>query len=64
MLLAKTVAFYNVIAFNVAPHGQVSQGSKRDFVDNDAIFRMKTAVDSCTEFQIAIVNFHKSGRVI
>ena len=64
MLLERIVDSCNVIHIHLAPHGEVSKGSKREFVDNDAIFKMKNAIDSHSEFQIAVVNFHKTGRVI
>ncbi|KAI8909572.1 hypothetical protein EDD86DRAFT_190821 [Gorgonomyces haynaldii] len=48
--------------FLQSPQGHVVKGSKRELVDNDSIYQLKKAVESYSEIQLGLVNFHKSGR--
>lgn len=48
--------------FLQSPDGRVEAGSKREFVDNDAVFKLKKAFDERREIQQSLINYRKGGK--
>ncbi|KAK3305551.1 PAS domain-containing protein [Chaetomium strumarium] len=48
--------------FLQSPDGKVEAGSKREFVDNDAVFKMRKAIQEGKEIQQSIINYRKGGK--
>ncbi|KAI1117827.1 PAS domain-containing protein [Nemania sp. NC0429] len=48
--------------FLQAPDGQVEAGSKREFVDNGAVYNLKIKVAECKEVQQSLINYRKGGK--
>ncbi|KAJ2974361.1 hypothetical protein NUW58_g8682 [Xylaria curta] len=48
--------------FLQAPDGQVEAGTKREFVDNDAVYTLKVKVAECKEVQQSLINYRKGGK--
>lgn len=48
--------------FLQAPDGQVEAGSKREFVDNGAVYNLKVKVAECKEVQQSLINYRKGGK--
>ncbi|KAI8929939.1 hypothetical protein BC831DRAFT_395691, partial [Entophlyctis helioformis] len=47
--------------FLQAPHGIVSKGARREFVDNNIVFELKRSIDKCQECQYININYKKGG---
>ena len=45
-----------------SPDGKVSAGTRRYFVANDAVYRLKTAVSEGREIQQSLINYRKGGK--
>ncbi|KAI0418146.1 PAS domain-containing protein [Xylaria grammica] len=48
--------------FLQAPDGLVEAGTKREFVDNGAVFNLKTKIAECKEVQQSLINYRKGGK--
>jgi PAS domain S-box-containing protein len=48
--------------FLQSPTGKVEAGSRREFVENGAVFNLKRAMDERREIQQGIINYRKGGR--
>ncbi|KAH8887046.1 hypothetical protein GQ53DRAFT_784640 [Thozetella sp. PMI_491] len=48
--------------FLQAPDGKVEAGSQREFVENDAVYRMKRKVAEGQEIQQSLINYRKGGK--
>ncbi|GAP93404.1 putative white collar 1 protein [Rosellinia necatrix] len=48
--------------FLQAPDGQVEAGTKREFVDNGAVYNLKVKVSECKEVQQSLINYRKGGK--
>ncbi|KAJ6788919.1 hypothetical protein PWT90_00130 [Aphanocladium album] len=48
--------------FLQSPDGKVEAGTKREFVDNGAVFNLKKMVQERTEVQQSLINYRKGGK--
>ncbi|KAL2194533.1 PAS domain-containing protein [Corynascus similis CBS 632.67] len=48
--------------FLQSPDGEVEAGSRREFVANDAVFKLKNAVAEGKEIQQSLINYRKGGK--
>lgn len=48
--------------FLQAPDGKVEQGTKREFVDNGAVYNLKQMIEQRKEVQQSIINYRKGGK--
>ncbi|KAI0206024.1 PAS domain-containing protein [Astrocystis sublimbata] len=48
--------------FLQAPDGAVEAGTKREFVDNGAVYNLKVKVAECKEVQQSLINYRKGGK--
>lgn len=48
--------------FLQAPDGKVQTGVKRNYVDDSAVFHLKTMINSQSEAQISLINYRKGGQ--
>lgn len=48
--------------FLQAPDGKVEAGAKREFVENDAVRRLKNAIQEGKEIQQSLINYRKGGK--
>ncbi|KAL2163732.1 hypothetical protein VTH06DRAFT_5791 [Thermothelomyces fergusii] len=48
--------------FLQSPDGEVEAGSRREFVANDAVFKLKKAVAEGREIQQSLINYRKGGK--
>ncbi|RYP80218.1 hypothetical protein DL769_002576 [Monosporascus sp. CRB-8-3] len=48
--------------FLQAPDGKVEAGTKREFVDNGAVYNLKRKVAECKEVQQSLINYRKGGK--
>jgi PAS domain S-box-containing protein len=48
--------------FLQAPDGNVEAGSKREFVDNGAVYNLKLKIAECKEVQQSLINYRKGGK--
>lgn len=48
--------------FLQAPDGRVEAGSKREFVDNGAVYNLKVKIYECKEVQQSLINYRKGGK--
>ncbi|KAF4121614.1 PAS fold [Geosmithia morbida] len=48
--------------FLQAPDGKVEAGSKREFVDDGAVFNLKTMIQEGREVQQSLINYRKGGK--
>lgn len=48
--------------FLQAPDGKVEAGSKREFVDDGAVFNLKTMIHEGREVQQSLINYRKGGK--
>ncbi|KAI0394470.1 hypothetical protein F5Y17DRAFT_427972 [Xylariaceae sp. FL0594] len=48
--------------FLQAPDGNVEAGSKREFVDNGAVYNLKVKIAECKEVQQSLINYRKGGK--
>ena len=48
--------------FLQAPDGKVQSGVKRKYVDDSAIFHLKSMIESLSEAQISVINYRKGGQ--
>ncbi|KAI1147360.1 PAS domain-containing protein [Nemania diffusa] len=48
--------------FLQAPDGQVEAGTKREFVDNGAVYNLKVKIAECKEVQQSLINYRKGGK--
>ncbi|KAL2115082.1 hypothetical protein VTJ04DRAFT_10745 [Mycothermus thermophilus] len=48
--------------FLQSPDGVVEAGSRREFVANDAVYRIKTALTEGREIQQSLINYRKGGK--
>ncbi|KAK4124138.1 hypothetical protein N657DRAFT_633284 [Parathielavia appendiculata] len=48
--------------FLQSPDGKVEAGTKREFVANDAVFKLKNAVAEGREIQQSLINYRKGGK--
>jgi PAS domain S-box-containing protein len=48
--------------FLQAPDGKVVPGIKREYVDNDTVYRLKEKIRDRSEIQISMINFRKGGQ--
>jgi PAS domain S-box-containing protein len=48
--------------FLQSPDGKVDAGTKREFVANDAVYKLKKAVAERTEIQQSLINYRKGGK--
>ena len=48
--------------FLQSPDGKVQSGVKRKYVDDSAIFHLKTMIESLSEAQISVINYRKGGQ--
>jgi PAS domain S-box-containing protein len=48
--------------FLQSPDSKVEAGTKREFVDNDAVFKLKNAVAEGREIQQSLINYRKGGK--
>ena len=48
--------------FLQAPDGKVASGVKRKYVDDSAIFHLKSMIESLSEAQISVINYRKGGQ--
>lgn len=48
--------------FLQSPDGKVDAGTKREFVANDAVFKLKNAVAEGKEIQQSLINYRKGGK--
>ncbi|KAG5930574.1 hypothetical protein E4U42_006662 [Claviceps africana] len=48
--------------FLQAPDGRVEAGSKREFVDEGAVYNLKTMVEQGSEVQQSLINYRKGGK--
>ncbi|KAL2024752.1 hypothetical protein VTK56DRAFT_5573 [Thermocarpiscus australiensis] len=48
--------------FLQSPDGHVEGGSRREFVENEAVFKLKRAVDEGREIQQSLINYRKGGK--
>ncbi|KAI1175330.1 PAS domain-containing protein [Nemania sp. FL0916] len=48
--------------FLQAPDGQVEAGTKREFVDNGAVYNLKLKIAECKEVQQSLINYRKGGK--
>jgi PAS domain S-box-containing protein len=48
--------------FLQSPDSKVEAGTKREFVANDAVFKLKKAVAERTEIQQSLINYRKGGK--
>lgn len=49
--------------FLQAPDGQVTEGSRRQHTDNQAVFHLKSYMMQNKEHQASIINYRKGGQV-
>ncbi|KAI1840025.1 hypothetical protein JX266_013773 [Neoarthrinium moseri] len=47
--------------FLQAPDGKVEAGTKREFVDNGAVYNLKQKIADCKEVQQSLINYRKGG---
>ncbi|KAH6614723.1 PAS domain-containing protein [Chaetomium sp. MPI-SDFR-AT-0129] len=52
----------NNCRFLQSPDGKVEAGSRREFVANDAVFKLKNAVAEGKEIQQSLINYRKGGK--
>ncbi|TRX95887.1 hypothetical protein FHL15_003029 [Xylaria flabelliformis] len=48
--------------FLQAPDGRVEAGTKREFVDNGAVYTLKVKIAECKEVQQSLINYRKGGK--
>ncbi|KAI0458989.1 PAS domain-containing protein [Xylaria acuta] len=48
--------------FLQAPDGIVEAGTKREFVDNGAVYNLKVKIAECQEVQQSLINYRKGGK--
>lgn len=48
--------------FLQAPDGKVEAGSRREFVENDAVYNLKTKIQDGRECQQGLINYRKGGK--
>ncbi|KAK3690009.1 PAS domain-containing protein [Podospora appendiculata] len=48
--------------FLQSPDGLVEAGTKREFVENDAVYRLKKTVERGEEIQQSLINYRKGGK--
>ncbi|KAK4228198.1 putative white collar 1 protein [Podospora fimiseda] len=48
--------------FLQSPDGKVEAGTKREFVENDAVYRLKNAIQDGQEIQQSLINYRKGGK--
>ncbi|KAI1809764.1 hypothetical protein GGS20DRAFT_595651 [Poronia punctata] len=48
--------------FLQAPDGLVEAGTKREFVDNGAVYNLKVKIAECKEVQQSLINYRKGGK--
>lgn len=48
--------------FLQGPDGEVQQGSKRTFVDDQTAFRLKSTISNRGEIQVSLINYRKGGQ--
>ncbi|KAI0424894.1 PAS domain-containing protein [Xylaria sp. FL1042] len=48
--------------FLQAPDGLVESGTKREFVDNGAVYNLKVKIAECKEVQQSLINYRKGGK--
>ncbi|KAL2132859.1 hypothetical protein VTI74DRAFT_3205 [Chaetomium olivicolor] len=48
--------------FLQSPDGKVEAGSRREFVANDAVFKLKTSIAEGREIQQSLINYRKGGK--
>jgi PAS domain S-box-containing protein len=48
--------------FLQAPDGKVEAGTKREFVENDAVYNLKNAIKAGKEIQQSLINYRKGGK--
>ncbi|KAJ8104726.1 hypothetical protein ONZ43_g7713 [Nemania bipapillata] len=48
--------------FLQAPDGKVEAGTKREFVDNGAVYNLKLKIAECKEVQQSLINYRKGGK--
>ncbi|KAK4187842.1 putative white collar 1 protein [Podospora australis] len=48
--------------FLQSPDGAVEAGTKREFVENDAVFKLKDAIAQRREIQQSLINYRKGGK--
>ncbi|KAK3984940.1 putative white collar 1 protein [Cladorrhinum sp. PSN332] len=48
--------------FLQSPDGKVEAGTKREFVENDAVYRLKNAIHDGKEIQQSLINYRKGGK--
>ncbi|KAI0542466.1 PAS domain-containing protein [Xylaria digitata] len=48
--------------FLQAPDGLVEAGTKREFVDNGAVYNLKSKIAECKEVQQSLINYRKGGK--
>lgn len=48
--------------FLQGPDGKVQQGAKRNFVDEQTAFRLKSTIDERSEIQVSLINYRKGGQ--
>lgn len=48
--------------FLQSPDGKVEGGTRREFVDNDAVYKLKTAIAEGREIQQSLINYRKGGK--
>ncbi|KAK4099875.1 hypothetical protein N658DRAFT_428912 [Parathielavia hyrcaniae] len=48
--------------FLQSPDGKVEAGTKREFVANDAVFKLKNSVAEHGEIQLSLINYRKGGK--
>ncbi|KAI1430681.1 hypothetical protein GGR50DRAFT_701151 [Xylaria sp. CBS 124048] len=48
--------------FLQAPDGKVDAGTKREFVDNDAVYNLKVKIAENKEVQQSLINYRKGGK--
>ena len=48
--------------FLQSPDGHVTSGTRREFVANDAVYKLKTAVAEGREIQQSLINYRKGGK--
>lgn len=48
--------------FLQAPDGKVEAGSKREFVENGAVFNLKRSIEQHKEVQQSLINYRKGGK--
>ncbi|KAI3328612.1 PAS domain-containing protein [Ustulina deusta] len=52
----------NNCRFLQAPDGLVEAGTKREFVDNGAVYNLKVKIAECKEVQQSLINYRKGGK--